>query len=129
MEHKTTRVIPRGKSAAALVKALQAAIGVKSDGYRTEKDGRIILIFTQTATQADINTAIQIAETWDFDTKTDEEQAIHDIVVVAQSAVGVGYADLTLAQLKALLAVLLYESGGIGAGGVVLPLARWVNHV
>lgn len=73
MEHKTTRVIPAGKSAGALIEALRNAIGSASDGYRTELDGRVILIFRQEATQADMNVAIQLAETWDFDTKTVEE--------------------------------------------------------
>lgn len=73
-EHKTTRKIPAGKSASALVEHLLATYPSAADGFRTEKDGYIILVFKDAATQTDINAAAADTEAWDFDTLTQNEQ-------------------------------------------------------
>lgn len=46
----------------------------------------------------------------------------------AQSAVGVALTDLTNAQIKALLAVLLFEKKAVDQDGKVRPLAEWVKR-
>lgn len=46
---------------------------------------------------------------------------------VAQSAVGTAFDQLTAAQLRALVGVLLWESGALDKNGVVRPLADWVR--
>lgn len=50
------------------------------------------------------------------------------ITTLAQSAVGVRLQDLTPAQIKALMAILLYESGGVDPSTLqVLPLGQWAG--
>lgn len=49
------------------------------------------------------------------------------IVSTAQTAVGVTLNNLTAAQVKALLAILLYKAGGVNNDGTVRPLSQWVN--
>lgn len=46
----------------------------------------------------------------------------------ANSAVGVALTDLTNAQIKALLAVLLFEKKAVDQNGKVRPLAEWVRR-
>jgi len=45
----------------------------------------------------------------------------------AQSAVGVAIDDLTVGQLRALLAILLHNEGALDRDGKVRPLAEWVR--
>lgn len=45
---------------------------------------------------------------------------------VAQSAVGVLITDLTAAQVRSLLAVLLWKGGALDKDGRIRPLADWV---
>ncbi len=49
------------------------------------------------------------------------------VLQTAQSAVGVNIVDLTAAQIKALVACLLYDAGALNASGVVQPLAGWLR--
>lgn len=50
------------------------------------------------------------------------------IVTLAQSAVGVRLQDLTPAQIKALMACLLYKAGGVDPSTLqVRPLGQWVT--
>lgn len=46
----------------------------------------------------------------------------------AQSAVGVALTDLTTNQIKALLAVLLFEKKAVDNDGNIRPLAEWVRR-
>jgi hypothetical protein len=51
----------------------------------------------------------------------------NQILTMAQSAVGVRLQDLTNAQIKALMAALLFQAGGIAPATVtVRPLAEWM---
>ena len=52
-----------------------------------------------------------------------------EIRSTAQSAVGVRFDQLTAAQLRALLAVLLYREGALDRSGVVRPPAEWASWV
>lgn len=57
------------------------------------------------------------------------DSAFSNILSMAQSAVGVKLVDLTAAQIKALLAVMLYKAGGVNiATMTVNPLAQWVSR-
>lgn len=47
------------------------------------------------------------------------------VISVAQSAVGIVITNLTAAQVRALLAVLLYKNGALTPAGAVKPLAEW----
>lgn len=87
----------------------------------------IILIFEQNASAEDIAAAQGLVRTHNPTVKTPEQQARADLKAVALSAVGVHYNDLTTAQLKALLAVLILESGGLNNDLTIAPLAKWVR--
>lgn len=49
------------------------------------------------------------------------------VVTVAQSAVGVVITSLTAAQVRALLAVLLWRAGALTDAGAIRPLAQWAE--
>jgi hypothetical protein len=49
------------------------------------------------------------------------------VVNVAQSAVGVVITNLTAAQVRALLAVLLWKNGALTDAGAVRPLGQWAD--
>lgn len=49
------------------------------------------------------------------------------VVTVAQSAVGVVITALTAAQVRALLAVLLWKNGALTKTGAVKPLDEWAS--
>jgi hypothetical protein len=77
-------------------------------------------------------TAVQLQTACDaYDAR--EAQAAQDaaalrqqVVTTAQSAVGVAFGNLTAAQVKSLLAVVLYKAGALDKAGVVLPLNSWI---
>jgi hypothetical protein len=50
------------------------------------------------------------------------------VVTVAQSAVGVVITSLTAAQVRALLAVLLWRAGALTDAGAIRPLAQWAER-
>lgn len=50
------------------------------------------------------------------------------VVSVAGSAVGVRIDQLTAAQVRGLVALLLFESGALNSDGTVRPLAQWVSE-
>lgn len=58
---------------------------------------------------------------------TADEAARTLVVQAAQSAVGVGLAALTPAQVRALLEVVLWKLGAIDSAGLVLPLSQWAH--
>lgn len=87
----------------------------------------LILIFEDKATDTEIAAVQDLVLTHNPTLRTLEQQARADLKAVAQSAVGVSYVDLTTAQLKALLAVLIMESGGLGNDLTIKPLNEWVR--
>lgn len=57
-----------------------------------------------------------------------DAQALRTLVRnAAQSAVGVGLTNLTAAQVRALLAILLHKEGALDKDGKVRPLADWAK--
>lgn len=50
------------------------------------------------------------------------------VLALAGSAVGVRVDDLLTGQVKALVAILLWQAGAIDNAGVVLPLAQWIDR-
>lgn len=63
------------------------------------------------------------------DVVTAGDSAFNTILSLAQPAVGVRLVDLTAAQIKALMAVMLYQTDGVDAGTVtVKPLNQWVTR-
>ena len=47
------------------------------------------------------------------------------VLTLAQSAVGVQLDQLTAAQVRAMISLLLYKQGAIDKNGAVRPLAEW----
>ena len=89
--------------------------------------GRIRLHFEDTAADEQIATAQSIVLAHDPQQKTADQQARLDLKAIAQSAVGVNFNDLTTAQLKALLAVLIMERGGLNNDLTIAALGKWVR--
>lgn len=59
---------------------------------------------------------------------TPTETARNAIITTANSAVGVKLVDLTAAQIKALMACLLYAAGGVDIKTMaVRPLSEWLK--
>lgn len=50
------------------------------------------------------------------------------VVTLAQSAVGTRVDDLLTGQVKALVAILLWQAGALDSSGTVQPLATWVDR-
>jgi hypothetical protein len=50
------------------------------------------------------------------------------VIQAATSAVGVNITALTAGQVRALLAILLYQRGALDGNGVVQPLAQWAGR-
>lgn len=126
----TERTAPAGNQwQEALHAALVAALPGKALGVGSyAPSGKIIVYMDTTANGDDDNTALQLVAAHDTASRTPEQTAINAVRTAAQSAVGVVYTDLTTAQLRALLAVLIFESGGIDANGAVRPLGQWVKR-
>ena len=77
-------------------------------------------------TQAEIDAAIAARAAARQQAKLDAAALQQKIVTVAQSAVGQSIDTLTAAQVRALVAVLLYRAGALDKTGVVQPLRTWV---
>ena len=61
-------------------------------------------------------------------TKTAQQNAVfQNIKTTAQSAVGVSYGSLTAAQVRALLAILLWKEGAFTRTGTVDTLSKWAK--
>lgn len=58
----------------------------------------------------------------------DKRAARQAIIDLAQSAVGVDIRDLTAAQIKALLALVLWDKKAIGNDLTIQPLGDWVQR-
>jgi hypothetical protein len=73
------------------------------------------------------------ADTWLIMEQTRAAEAavvsenLERVKALAQSAVGVRLDNLTAAQVKALLAVLLWSHGAMGSGGAIRPLSEWAK--
>jgi len=106
---------------------LRAAVATYTGFSRRPLMDGIVLVFENNASDADLGAAQGIALAHNSNLKTPEQQARIDLKTVAVSAVGVSYNDLTTVQLKALLAVLIMESGGLANDLTIRPLAQWLG--
>lgn len=59
---------------------------------------------------------------------TQAEQLREAIKTIAQSAVGETLDNLTQAQLKALVAILLWKAGAVESNLTIRPLGQWVRN-
>lgn len=117
---------------------LRAALGAKIAGLSHDGDAVIVHFLADAPDLADEAAAARIVDAHDPAALTAAQQAAADraaavgdaglrqaILTTAQSAVGVKLTDLTLAQVKALVAVLLWRRGAITPDGTVAPLGQW----
>lgn len=107
---------------------LDAELRAGIDNYTgySIRNGTGVLHFTN-GEQTDFDAADAIIAAHDPTEKTAEQQARADLIGVAQSAVGQSYTALTVDQLKALLAALLWQSGGLANDLTVKPLNEWLR--
>lgn len=104
----------------------EASVRFAGISTRPKLDG-LILVFEDGTPDAEVDKVRAVVTAHDPSLKTDEQQMLENVKMVAQSAVGVGLTDLTAAQVKSLLAVLLWRAGGIAPDGTVKPLVQWVR--
>lgn len=60
--------------------------------------------------------------------ETDDNSVRDAVRATAASAEGLALTALTAAQVKSLLAVLLWKAGAVDKNGVVKPLAEWARR-
>lgn len=96
--------------------------------FRGLSNGRgiTIAVLADNASRGDEAAIITIANNHNANAASSREQVMANIRSQAQSSVGVALQDLSSAQVRALLAALLYRSGAIHSDGTVRPLAEWL---
>jgi hypothetical protein len=77
-------------------------------------------------TEAELTEAIAAYDAAEAQRKAEAQALRSQIVTLAQSAVGVRVDLLTAAQVRALVAILLWKGGALSNAGVVRPLGEWV---
>lgn len=87
----------------------------------------IVLVFEAGTPDSEVEKVEMVVRAHDSTQKTPEQQMMEAIKSVAQSTVGVALTDLSAAQVKSLLAVLLWRVGGVNPDGTVRPLGQWVR--
>ena len=76
-------------------------------------------------TQKELESALQIYSEQEAAEQAASDQLKANIVTTARSAVGVILNDLSQAQTRALLAVILWKAGGVAPDMTVKPLKDW----
>ncbi len=76
-------------------------------------------------TPAELQTASDAYDVAKAQSDADAAALRSQVLSVAQSAVGVVITNLTAAQVRSLLAVLLWKAGALTPAGAVKPLAQW----
>lgn len=87
----------------------------------------VTLHFEESVTDTELTTAQGILAAHNPAELTTAQTTIANIKTVAQSTEGLLLTDLTAAQVKSLLAVLLWRAGAVEADGTVRPLGQWVR--
>lgn len=78
-------------------------------------------------TEAELAAAIAAYDTAETARKQEATTLRNQVVSLAQSAVGVTLNNLTAAQVRALVAILLWKEGAVTPAGAIRPLAEWVR--
>ena len=79
-------------------------------------------------TQQEIDAAIAAREAARQQATADAAALRQQVLTIAQSTVGVPINQVsTVAQLRALMAILLWQAGALDRAGAVRPLAEWVK--
>lgn len=76
-----------------------------------------------------IPTEAELDQAWaDIESEmADAATARSNLKAIAQGTVGKSYTDLTVDELKALLAILIMESGSLESDLTIRPLGQWVR--
>jgi len=94
------------------------------------RPGFVIVHLDDTATpteQAQIESAVRSFDAAQLTARQQQRvQNLANIRAVAQSAVGVALVDLTAAQVRSLLACLLYKNHAVSDDGKIRTLADWL---
>lgn len=78
-------------------------------------------------TEAEITTAAAAYDAAETQRQAEATTLRQQVISTAQSAVGVSITALTAAQVRALVAILLWKAGAIKADGTVKVLTEWVR--
>lgn len=105
---------------------LRAALPNKCFGALGRK-GLYFAHMADNAAAGDNTTALNVATAHNGAALTATDTLREQIKTVAQSAVGVAYDQLTAAQVRALVAILLWKQGALNNDGTVKPLGQWVK--
>lgn len=105
---------------------LKAALPSIYLGFNSAPGG-VFAVIEDSATADNEAQIVTIATNHNPAQPSPEQQTIANIKSTAQSAAGVALTDLTAAQVKSLLAVVLYRLGGVTNDGKVRPLSEWAG--
>lgn len=108
---------------------LKAALGARSDGTASDKVDRVLRQFAILIdpNAGDEAIAISVATAHNSAVLSPEQQTHADIKVALQGVAGVSWSGLTAIQVRALVALLLHERGGLAPDGTVRPPGQWVR--
>lgn len=77
-------------------------------------------------TDTEIATAISAYDARQAQRQADAAALRQKVLTLAGSAVGIAVDQLTAAQVRALIACLLFEAGALDKSGIVQPLGTWL---
>ena len=98
-------------------------IAYETEFYLEGNDKGVKLTVPDIADEIAIQTII---DAHDPDIPTAKEALKAKIISLAQSATGVALNDLTNSQIRALVAVMLWKSGGVASDMTVKSLREWI---
>lgn len=113
-----------------LVDEIQQAVGIDvSQAYHFNPPDQVEIIgFDQYQAQIEAVVATHVPQAEYFQSEIDAAALREAIKATAQSAVGETLDNLTQAQLKALVAILLWKAGAVANDLTILPLGQWVRE-
>lgn len=107
------------------------AVPLRDYEVRDDGAGAYIAVWRLEAPQPtteELAQADRAAEQAEQTAATEAAQLRQQVLTIAQSAVGVRIDALTAAQVRALVAVLLWRGGALRPDGTVRPLAEWATR-
>lgn len=112
-----------------LLAEIRTALGTNAIDYVFYPPSEVDAIGITPAQAATVATVIanHVPNPTYFPEEQDAAQARQTLLTAAQSAVGVAAADWTNVQMRALLALLIYQAGGLDKDTKVKLLAQWVR--
>lgn len=115
---------PRAYNLERLDSDLRAAFPGVFEGLNSTPSA-VFAVLSDRASESHYAAVFSAAQAHDPALPAPRQQAEAHVRALAQSAAGVPVADLTSAQVRALLALLLYRAGAVDAQGRVALPERW----